>query len=68
MAKKKSKKVYPKKRPKPLYAYVSKGSKSFAVHYGAKKFGSISKYVDQLIRKDFMGKARRIAKKVRRKK
>lgn len=68
MSKKKSVKKYPKKRPKPLYAYVSRGSKVWAVSFGSKKFGSISAYIDQLIKKDMVGKARSIVKKARKKK
>lgn len=68
MATKKTAKKYPKKRPKPLYAYVSRGAKVWAVSFGAKKFGSISAYVDQLIQKDIKGKARSIVKKARKKK
>lgn len=63
--KKKSKKVYPKTRPKPLYAYVSRMSKTWATAYGAKKFKSISAYIDQLIKKDMGVKARAVVKKAR---
>lgn len=45
-------KKYPKGRPKALYAYISQSSDKFAKSNGVLTFGSVSRYIEDLIQRD----------------